>query len=184
LSGITRFWECAARLKALERKGWKRLDLPRVESVADHSFALALISLFEAERRGWDTKRVLKLALIHDLEESITGDLTPADKRARGMIGVNVQRDNAIRQLLRMLPARRRGTYRALWRDLRLQRSREARLVHQLDKFEMALQANRYSKKVGRKRVADFYASAAEEITDGPLRRELAKVVGGPRSGS
>jgi putative hydrolases of HD superfamily len=183
LSDIPSFWERAARLKGVERKGWKKLHLRRTESVADHSFAVALISLFEAERRGWDTTRVLILALIHDLEESITGDLTPADKRALGMTRVNRGRDRAIRKLLELLPARRRATYRGLWRDLRIQRSREARLVHQLDKFEMALQASRYSKIVGRKRVADFYASAAKEISDDSLRRELARVVGFPRLG-
>src|SRR5690242_10953383 len=121
---MTMFWERAAGLKMLERKGCKTFDLHSIESFADHSFAVAMISLFEAERRGWDTTRVLKLALIHDLEESITGDLTPADKRARGMVRVNLGRDKAIRKLLEILPARRRAAYRGLWRDLRLQHSR------------------------------------------------------------
>ena len=73
------FWLYSSRLKEVERKGWKKLGLKRVESVADHSFALALISLFEAERRKYDPGVVMKLALIHDLEEAITGNLTPAD---------------------------------------------------------------------------------------------------------
>jgi putative hydrolases of HD superfamily len=171
-------------LKTLERKGWKGLGLRRVESVSDHSFALAMICLFEAERRGYDTGRVVKLALIHDLEESITGDLTPTDKKARGMMAINLERDVAIRKLVKMMPARKRATYRELWRDLRLQRSKEARLVHQLDKFEMALQADRYSRRIGRKRIADFYASAAADIADTALRKELAKLVGSPWSSS
>ncbi|TMI14946.1 HD domain-containing protein, partial [Candidatus Bathyarchaeota archaeon] len=71
---LVRFWEFAARLKAEPRRGWlKKLRLQRTESVADHSFALSILCLFEGERRGHNVERLLKLALLHDLEEAITG---------------------------------------------------------------------------------------------------------------
>ena len=147
--------------------------MKRLESVADHSFALALISLFEAERREYDVGVVLKLALIHDLEEAITGDFTPSDKRSRGASKVKREREVAVKRLLEALPARSKAAYKRLWIDLQLQRTREARLVHQLDKLEMGLQAAVYSRKASRQKVGDFYRSAERGITDEYLRREL-----------
>lgn len=176
LSDLARFWEYSAKLKRLERRGWRKLGLKRVESVADHSFALALIALFEAQVRKYDLEKVLKLALIHDLEEAITGDLTPADKRLLGASRVRRAREAAIRNLLVVLPPNSRRSFRMLWDDLKLLRTKEAQLVHELDKFEMALQANEYSRTVGRSRVEDFFESASKEINDPKIAKELRRV--------
>jgi putative hydrolase of HD superfamily len=179
LESLVKFWRYGAGLKLVERKGWKKFRVKRRESVAEHSFALALLAMLEADRRGYDVERVLRLALLHDLEEAITGDLTPRDKELRG--GSRVLRDKrkAIGEIVRRLPGKRRGYYRELWLDLRLLQTREARLVHELDKLEMVLQASVYAKKIGRSRVLDFYSSAGEGIHDPVLRRILNSVVRG-----
>src|SRR2546425_1039696 len=140
LDPLVRFWQYAAELKRERRKGWQKRVEGRVESVADHSFAVALLALYEGERRGYDLERILKLALIHDLEEAIIGDRTPQDKRSRGPTKVRRDREMAMRELVSKLPAKSRASYLRLWADLRERRSREARLVHQLDKVEMANQ--------------------------------------------
>src|SRR2546430_16075388 len=103
---MDRSWQYAAALKREPRKGWQKRVEGRVESVADHSFAVALLALHEGERRGHDLEKILKLALIHDLEEAIIGDLTPMDKAHRGPISVQRDRDRAIRELLSKFPAR------------------------------------------------------------------------------
>jgi putative hydrolases of HD superfamily len=173
LETVVGLWQYGYGLKLEERRGWKRLGLKRVESVADHSFALALLTMLEAERRQYRVEAAVKMALIHDLEEAITGDLTPEDKRISGSIRVQAAKRKAIDQLLRVLPAKSRRSYRELWADLRLSRTKEARLVHDLDKLEMALQAQAYGKRVGRDRVLGFYQSAAREIKDPAVRRML-----------
>ena len=133
-----------------------------------------MLALFEGERRGWNVGTLIKLGLLHDLEESITGDLTPADKKRWGSLRVRRERDRAIRRLLLAFPQNSRRTYRRLWTDLRLRRTREAKLVHQLDKIELALQAHAYSKSGD---VADFYRSAAKEIEDFELKRVLESLL-------
>src|SRR5438309_10261931 len=113
LDQLVRFWEIAARLKAEPRRGWlKKLRLQRNESVADHSFALSLLCLFEGERRGYDVEKLLKLALLHDLEEAITGDLTPKEKESRGENIVMVQKIAAREQLLSYFPKENQRVYR------------------------------------------------------------------------
>ena len=170
---MTEVWKYAFRLKAEERRGWKKLGLKRSESVADHSFAVALLALFEGERRKYNLGRVLKLALIHDWEEAMTGDLTPNDKRRLGSARVRRDRELAIQRLSKILPAKTRTGFISTWTDLKVSRTREARLVHELDKLEMALQAREYEKKVGRGLVADFYKTAAKEVKDDLLRLVL-----------
>src|SRR2546428_12890382 len=85
--GLEDFWQLLERLKLEPRRGWKeKLRLSHVESVADHSYGVAMLCLFLAwSPSGYDLERLLKLALIHDLDEAITGDLTPEDKRRLGL---------------------------------------------------------------------------------------------------
>ena len=173
---LYRFWKYAVALKREPRKGWQKRVEGRVESVADHSFAVALLALYEGERRGYDMEKILKLALIHDLEEAIIGDLTPRDKAYRGATRVQKDRERAIRELLSKLPAKSRSTYLRLWIDLRERRSKEARLVHQLDKVEMAFQAKEYGKLTGQRKMLDFYDSASRATNDPVLKKALASI--------
>ena len=159
------FWQYAAALKREPRKGWQKRVEGRVESVADHSFAVALLGLYEGERRGYDLERILKLALIHDLEEAIIGDLTPRDKAYRGASRVQRDRERAILELLSKFPAKSRPAYLRLWIDLRGGRSKESRLVHQLDKVEMAFQAKEYGKRMAQRKMRDFFDSASRRQT-------------------
>jgi putative hydrolase of HD superfamily len=177
LASLAEFWRFGAGLKEEERRGWRKLGLKRVESVADHSYGVALLALIEAERRGYDLGMVVKLALIHDLEEAIMGDLTPADKKMHGIAWVRRHKRRAVKELVNALPMKSRASYEGLWNDLISLRTPEARLVHQLDKLEMALQAREYAKRIGRGKVVDFYRSAAKEIKDPYLRRVLRSVI-------
>ena len=169
-------WKHAFRLKEEQRGGWRKLGLRRVESVAEHSFALALLAAVEAKKRSLDVERAVTLALIHDLEEGITGDLTPEKKRAMGEARVLRERKAAMREILRNIPTGETKYFNGLWTDLAERRTKEARLIHELDKLEMAFQAREYAKRVGTNRVVDFFESAAREIKDASLRRELDKV--------
>jgi putative hydrolase of HD superfamily len=177
LDPLYTFWKYAVTLKREPRKGWQKRVEGRVESVADHSFAVALLALYEGERRGYDMEKILKLALIHDLEEAIIGDLTPRDKAHRGATRVQRDRERAIRELLSKLPAKSRPAYLRLWTDLRERRSKESRLVHQLDKVEMAFQANEYGKRTGQRKMRDFYDSASRETYDPKLKKALASIL-------
>jgi putative hydrolase of HD superfamily len=177
LDSLYKFWRYAAALKREPRKGWQKRVEGRVESVSDHSYAVALLALYEGQRRGYDLEKILKLALIHDLEEAIIGDLTPRDKAQRGAARMQRDRERAIRELVSKLPARSRPAYFKLWTDLRERRSKEARLVHQLDKVEMAFQAKEYAERSGHRKMRDFYDSASKETNDPTLKKALTSIL-------
>jgi 5'-deoxynucleotidase len=166
-------WEFGARLKTEPRKGWTRIPrIRRIESVADHSYGVALLTLLEAENRGLNLERALKLSLIHDLEEAITGDLTPADKEKLSAERVSFLKESARFKILGVLPSNRKRDFELLWRDLDLGLTKEARLVKDLDKLEMALQAKKYETSgAAHRQLAVFYESAVDRIEDPALKK-------------
>ncbi len=137
-----------------------------------------MIALYEGERRGYDVEEVLKLSLIHDLEEAIAGDLTPRSKSRLGSKRVDQVRRRARNEILARFPVKSRSLYRRLWMDLEEGRTREARLVRQLDKLEMAFQAHEYQRYLSKEVLEDFYRSARMAVTDPSLREELAGLKG------
>src|SRR6185369_9280711 len=69
------------RLKRLDRTGWILRGLPNgTESVASHSFGVAVTAMFIADRVNRsgaqaDLEKIMRLALLHDWPEVLVGDM-------------------------------------------------------------------------------------------------------------
>src|SRR5260221_8313896 len=83
IPGLPRLAEMAARLKDVRRQGWVDRGVPDAESVADHSYGVALLAWAVARARGLDGERALLIAIVHDLAEAEVGDETPFDDLIR-----------------------------------------------------------------------------------------------------
>jgi putative hydrolase of HD superfamily len=134
----------AGRLKRVKRAGWVQRGVREVESVADHSFRVALVALFMARADAdadVDVDKCVRMALVHDLAECVVGDITPNDgvsdeeKRER--------ESNAMGALTSSCGAVG-DEVRALWEEYESGETREARLVKDADKLEMVMQASEY----------------------------------------
>ncbi|QSQ26825.1 HD domain-containing protein [Pyxidicoccus parkwayensis] len=162
-------------LKQLFRQGWLRVGIPpeRCESVAEHSFFVALLGLFVAE--GFfpqaDASKVVRIALLHDLGEAYAGDITPhdgVDKAAKHAL-----ERRAVETIFGKLP--RAAEYLSLWDEYEHGTSFEARLVRQLDRLEMGLQACVYEHH-GMGDLSQFYASVDKALESPELRAVLAEL--------
>lgn len=163
----------AEALKRTVRAGWRRIGVRQPESVADHSWRLALMAMLYAEQLGLDAGRAVRIALVHDLGEARIGDRmpgewTPARKHAREAA--------ALRGMLKALPAKQRRAWMALWLDYERGRSPEARLVAELDKLEMVAQGLAYERRkaAASRRFDPFWGTAERSIASGPMRARLA----------
>jgi len=131
--GVYRFVEAAGALKDTIRSA--RTVGGRAESVAEHSWRLALMALvLTPEQPELDALEVIKLCLVHDLGEALAGDV-PA-------VAQGGERDRAARERrdLATLAAPAPGALRAellrLYDDYAGARTPEARFVKALDKLE------------------------------------------------
>ncbi len=164
--GLMKFLRIAGNLKREPRRGWViRAGVSNPESVADHTFRLALFSMLLGDLRGLDTRKMIKLALIHDLGESLTGDITPVDIDRQE--NKEIEAGKAIEELFSNLPKKLQDDYLELWREICYRSSTEAKLVLDADKLEMALQASEYMDRGYSKKVlSEFKISAIQKISD------------------
>jgi putative hydrolase of HD superfamily len=159
-------------LKQLYRQGWLLRGVPveRCESVAEHSFGVALLALFLADSYfpHLDQAKIISMALIHDFGEIYAGDFTPSDN-IEATEKQNLERQSVIK-VLQNLP--NGSTYIALWEEFESGESPEARFVRQIDRLEMGLQASVYS----RQNLIDpsgFFTSAMRALQEPQLQSIL-----------
>lgn len=174
--GIVRFVERALALKDAPRRGWLRAGIARPESVADHSWGLALLAVALAhERPGLDAARLLELAIVHDVAEAEVGDMVPGEYASKAA-KLATERAGLVR-LLEGAPADFAARMLAAFDELAADETPEARAVHALDKLEMAFQARRYEKAgVPAPALEDFRRSAEAALPDGPWPALLARL--------
>ncbi|MFN8592654.1 MAG: HD domain-containing protein [Thermomicrobiales bacterium] len=212
-SGLLALARWVSSLKTVPRTGWldRGIDPVATESVADHSFGVALLAWAAALERAAageiiDPGRVLMLALIHDLAEAATGDVTPYDlantaiaddpesrraffnrahhRYAGNRAARHAAEDAAIAVLLETSPAAFASTVRHLWSELRAAQTAEARFVKQVDRLETFLQSRYYLESDPRLPVESFRHEVMETIDDALLTsvRDRALTDAGPTS--
>jgi len=172
---ISAYFEMA-HLKQLYRQGWLQRGVPpeRCESVAEHSFGVAMLALWLAPlvEPAIDAEKALRMALIHDFGEIYAGDFTPAD-------GVEPEEKHRLEaEGARTIFARLEDgpAYLALWDEYEAGETAEARFVRQIDRLEMGLQASIY-RHAGMLGMDEFLASARQALTD-PGLLELLNQLG------
>lgn len=127
----------ANRLKDTTRHCWTPGN--RHESVADHSWRLALTAFFlRDEFPETDMDKVIKMCLIHDLGECFTGDIpsflkTDAD---------TAKEDALLIQWVGTLPQPYRTEMAALYAEMDALETPEAKLYKSIDKLEAVIQHN------------------------------------------
>jgi len=139
IAGVLEFLRAAEQLKTTYRSGWTSAG--RVESVAEHTWRLCLMSMMFADSfPGVDFARLVKICIVHDLGEAIGGDI-PAIHQVPGESKAAQEREDLL-QLLRPLPDRLRAEITALWDEYEAAASPEAKLAKALDKLETIMQHN------------------------------------------
>ena len=173
---IEKFFEKVLELKNVPRQGWKeKLEIDNPESVADHSYSTTVLSMILSDMKGLDTEKIIRMALLHDLAESIIGDITPDrinDKRK-----INIE-NKAMTQILENLPSNLSQQYIVLWDDFQKKSSKEANFLHEIDKLEMAFQAKFYlDKGVSKGKLRSFFKTSNNEIKNKQLRNILSRIL-------
>ncbi|KAI0559111.1 Metal-dependent nucleoside 5'-monophosphatase [Gracilaria domingensis] len=140
------FFRLIGRLKTTKRTGWVRSNVNLPESISDHMYRMALIA-FAIPHKNRD--HLIRMALVHDLAECIVGDITPHDNVSKEQ--KRQMEEDAMRHIrddiLKGSPAGK-DMYE-LWKEYEDGTTEEAKLMKDIDKFEMILQADEYEREQG-----------------------------------
>lgn len=134
---LIEFLNTIEKLKCNTRHSWTSSG--RQESIAEHSWRVAVMALLVADEfPEVNIEKVVKMCLIHDFGEAITGDIpsflkTKADEENEKL---------AIASLLEMLPKNVSGEFEALFMEISGQSTSEAKLFKALDNLEALVSHN------------------------------------------
>jgi putative hydrolase of HD superfamily len=199
---LVEFFLKTGRLKRMPRRGWLLRKIKNPETIAEHSFRVALMAwVFGLYKKDLNLKEIIIMALIHDLCEIYAGDATPYDKlllsyknkKEREKLfekWPRMSRDEKLERLfekhkkewksllnltLRLPPQLKREIVN-LWSNYESGFSKEGRFIRQIDKLENLLQALEYFKKNKKFPIGPWWVEIEETIDD-PVLLKFLKVL-------
>ena len=158
-------------LKTTKRTGWVMSGVQNPESIADHMYRMSLMAMIASfSNESLDTNRCIKLALIHDLAEAKVGDITPHcgvsdEEKYKLELGTMEQIQSMLGPLLGG------DEIKDLWKEYEEGSTTEAKLLKDLDKIEMILQAQEYEAEGSSEKSLDQFFTS----TEGKWRTEIGR---------
>ena len=133
IKSILAFMKNAEQLKNTIRSA--HTSAKRPESVAEHTWSICLLILcFEEQLKDVDLLRLLKLIIIHDLGEAVSGDI-PAPQQRSDQNKWEQERADFV-SLCAPLPANLKVEFVGLWDEYHEARTQEAIMAKGFDKIE------------------------------------------------
>jgi putative hydrolase of HD superfamily len=147
-----------SKMKGIPRSGWlsHHVSLQDVESVADHTFSTCVLSMLLAdlESKGGvriDAERVLRIAILHDLAETLTFDISKAYLEYMGPKGEAMKREierTAWQHIAQGIKEPRLAReYSNLQSQYVADKSNETKIVHAADSLDILLQVVNYERR-------------------------------------
>lgn len=176
VSKLLYFTHYLQNLKLSKRTGWYHHNVPFPESIADHMYRMAVLSIL-IESDEIDFRKCSIMALVHDMAEALVGDLTPLckvekdEKRRREV--------QAIHFLTRDLLGDTQASHRIydLWHEYEERSTPEAKLVKDLDCFELCLQAYEYERTHNITDLQPFWDGAAPKVSHPEVQRWMGALL-------
>jgi len=112
---------------------WSRFHLTAVQNLTEHHYRVMWLALVIAAReKQCDTEKILKMAMIHDIAESRTGDV---DYLARQYVVRH--EDEAIKDMLRDTSLE--AEFLELWEEYEARKTIESKIVKDADTLDVDL---------------------------------------------
>jgi putative hydrolase of HD superfamily len=136
------FFHMIERLKTTKREGWRRFGISQGESIGDHMYRMAIITLL-------CPPSLSPMALVHDMAEALVGDITPMDnvpkveKSRREAETMDYICDGLLGKVGGGMQAEE---IKKVWWEYENDETLEAHFVHDVDKMELLLQMVEYER--------------------------------------
>ena len=162
ITDILSFFKTANRLKSVRR--YKTSLQEGGDSTAEHSWSLALLVLLIGDYYKVDVNvpHAIKLALVHDLPESVTDDVDAYDQlTGKFPKALKILKENAAMRDIAEDSNFGKKLYK-LWQEYEKQKTKEAKFVKALDKIEALIHLSEGGIKHYKQK--KFFADYADDI--------------------
>lgn len=169
---IIKFLLEVGKLKKVKRTGWLLKGIKMPESVAEHSLRVAVMAMVLSEGKNLNRLYLLKMALIHDLAESITSDIVWEHGKISDLEKLKTKHKKELESAKMIFSSLEGGEdYFKLLADYLKQESNEAKFLKEIDKLEMGIQALEYE-KITEHSLEEFWENIEKYLKD----KELIKI--------
>ncbi len=169
------------KVKYLKRTGWIIRSVPGAETVAAHSWRMAWMALYkekELKNMGVDTDCVLHMCLLHDVGESVVGDIIP-EIHQTGRVKISAERKQKIEtQAVTLLADKYHfPLLKTVFDSYEAQESMESKVVKNLDKLDMLMQAYEYSRAYPHlARLKEFMECNEQDVNLPLFKKDVAEI--------
>ena len=168
---LIEFFKVIGKLKNIKRTGWVNHNIPNPESVAEHSFRTSIMAMILAPKVEADVNKSVKMSLIHDIGEAETGDIIIMHGKKK--LGNYLSKSEKEREAVKMIFSLVEGDeYLGLFDEFEKNESKEAKLVKEIDKLEMAMQAYEYE-VMHKINLEEFFENSRTLITSKEIKEIL-----------
>jgi len=133
-------------LKNVIRTGWAVKGVKNPESVADHTWRMAILALVLAPQLNVDRDKLVRMTLVHDLGETFAGDIRW--EKGKTVFGSQEEKHKKGKTAMDKMFADNPSfqEYLDLWQEFVDQETKEAKALKWIDKLETLIQAYEYEK--------------------------------------
>ena len=131
-------------LKDEKRTGQQLYSIEDPDSIADHSWSVALLTLILGE--DLDMEKALKMSIVHDIAESTTGDIARRDDE-ENQVDKEEKKEREEKVFKKFSEELGTDEIIELWKEFEERESREAKFVKDMDHLESCLQALKKEKQ-------------------------------------
>lgn len=171
------FLNLVGDLKKIPRTGWLHHGLINVESIAEHTFRVSILAFMLADDLDCDRSKLVEMALIHDIAEIKAGDIvaehgTQVDVQQKA---TKFEKEKTAMTNLSQISPNGKNILK-LWEEYEHLNTREAKILKQLDKLEMAMQALEYENPRNPNHLKEFWENIKMHINE-PLLLNIFKEI-------
>lgn len=141
---VLKFLSYVNNLKHTPRRGWQHLNVANYEQVSGHMYSMGMMTFLLGNNSNLDRLKCLQLALVHDLAETIVGDITPHDNIPETK--KHEMEDEAMKEITSHIGEIGKNIYN-LYKEYEAKETAEAKFVKDLDRFDLLFTATEYEKR-------------------------------------
>ncbi|MCA9408945.1 MAG: HD family hydrolase [Candidatus Omnitrophica bacterium] len=142
ITAALNFFTEAGLLKKIKRSGWWVVGIKEPESVADHSFRVAVIGHYIAHLENADPYKVMVMCLFNDIHEARINDL---HKMGHYYIEFKEAEKKVFKDQICPLDSKVKNELQSFREDYEKQKCKESLIARDADILECLIQAKEYT---------------------------------------